>query len=204
MEYNAIKNAIYDGENILWSGKPLLKGAFRKFDLRRIPMFVLWLAASVLMLTLPVIDPLQDIAMKVLVILCFIYYSFGRIIMKNYRKKKSFYAITDRRVLWIIEKRDSNKNFVSQIPLTDVKEPQLTLFNDGSGTIVFGKMPKSYYTGMNSGLESYRSGNSRVMPAFFDIENPNEVFSIFEKAQKEALANLPEADGMEEQSIYDI
>lgn len=108
-----------------------------------------------------------------------LYFIFGRFIYKAWKKKHTYYAITNKRVLVLTEtvSRNIRAIFINAIPSVNKSTNKV-----GVGTIKFGS---SGIAGMydNTGMDFFMSlyGNNSI--AFFDIHNVGEVAELIFKQQ---------------------
>jgi hypothetical protein len=104
-----------------------------------------------------------------------LYFIFGRFIYKGIKKKHTYYAVTNQRVLILTSL--SNKNvqaeFIKQIPCINK-----SVRSDGKGTIKFGN--SLFFKGMygNSGMDFFGSSYGKDVPIFYDIEEIERVYRL--------------------------
>jgi hypothetical protein len=141
---NLFQNELQQGEKILWTGQPDPSILFTRYDVFLIPFSLLWggftifWEIGVLSWGTPTFFALWGIPF----VLIGLYLIFGRFIYKNYQKKKTYYAVTNQRVLILsgFNSRNLQAEFIKQISAInkDVRA-------NGSGTIRFGNVPYGLY-----------------------------------------------------------
>jgi hypothetical protein len=103
------------------------------------------------------------------------YLLWGRFIYKAYRQRRTFYAVTNRRVLILslTRTRQLQSLFLNQLPAITK-----TVRKDGTGTIAFGAT--SYWAGAyaNSGMEFLAGRSGTIAPAFYDIPDVEGVYQL--------------------------
>lgn len=174
-----IRRYIAENERLIWCGRPRQGVVFRRSDIFMIPFSFMWggfaLFWEITVLieffkddsNTPIIFPLFGIPF----VLLGIYFIAGRFWADSKRRDKTYYGLTNKRVLII-------SGICSQrIKSIDVQRlPALTLSekSDGSGTITFGQSsPWNWFDGMPfPGMDNY-------MPAMF--ETVDNAAGVYEK-----------------------
>ena len=103
-----------------------------------------------------------------------IYLIAGRFFIDSYQRSRTYYGVTNQRVLIVsgIWSRE-----VKAISLPNLNEISLTERSDGSGDIVFGSMNPMYAMG--------RSGMSKnAVPAFELIEDVRQIYNLIQQTQR--------------------
>ena len=157
-------------EKILWAGQPEPKVLFTRSDFFLVPFSILWFAFAAFWMIHPVV---------LLIGLPFVLFGFylfvGRFFYKVLRKKRTYYAVTDKRVLILTKLfgKSLKAVYTDSIPVINK-----SVRSDGIGTITFGKSTYMRAMYQNSGLEFFGWGYGEYMPAFYDIAGANEVFKM--------------------------
>jgi hypothetical protein len=179
-------------EKILWSGQPDPNIIFTPMDFFLVPFSLLWggfaifWEAEVLTTMSPTGAPFP---MKVMFplfgsvfVIVGLYFIFGRFIFKKWKKRRTFYAVTNRRILSV------SLGFGHQF-----QEFNIRLLNgiskriraDGIGTLTFGGNQSMFFNGGqfygNTGMEIMPFYNNQL--AFYDIPNANEVHKLLAEIQ---------------------
>jgi hypothetical protein len=173
----AVMRELQAGEHLLWSGMPRQGVRFRSGDIFMVPFSLLW-GGGVFSGVYKNITSHKEPSASLLFVLPFvligIYLIVGRFFIDAYQRSRTYYGVTNQRVLilsgiWTRE--------VKAISLPNLNEISLTERSDGSGDIVFGPMSPMYAMG--------RSGmNKNAVPAFELIENVRQVYDFIQQTQR--------------------
>lgn len=171
------QNEMLKDEKILWSGQPKqgfdLPGGFILVLL--VGLFFIGIASFMEYSAIQSFDIFQMI-FCLLFLLLGLYLFFGSIIYKNYQKKRTYYAVTNQRIIILIN--SSNKK-VESILINQIPVLNKTVKKDGSGTIQF---DNTGYRG--TGENSYRiealsfdniMDVDTVYRVISDLRSPHEV-----------------------------
>jgi hypothetical protein len=180
VEYQ-VQGELAPGERLLWSGRPRGGVVFTATDAYRIPFSLLFLGVSVFWQVLAFAWG-GDLffALTGLPFLFFgIYMNFGRFPLDARRRNRTYYALTDRRVI-IVSGLVGRE--VQSLSLRNLPNLVLDAKPDGSGTITFGdKNPLTAMYGSFYGKVFLGPG----VPAFEMIENARYVYELILQAQME-------------------
>jgi hypothetical protein len=169
-------------ERLLWSGQPRHGLRFRAQDVFLIPFSLLWGGFAVFweVMVIRTGAPFFFIIWGVPFVLVGCYIVFGRFFVDARKRARTFYGVTDERILIV------SGAFIQQIKslqlrtLTDVT---LTQRGDGSGAITFG--PTQFMNSFTGGTSW--PGTGRYVPPCFDmIEEAKEAYAIIRNAQRSA------------------
>ncbi len=173
-------------ERLLWAGQPRQGVRLRAQDALQIPFSLLWGGFALFWeyqtLTIAakapgpvaVVFPLFGLPF----VLIGLYMIFGRFFVDARSRARTFYGVTNERVLII------SGLFAAQtksLPLRSLGELSLTQHADGSGTLSFGPAPLrafAYPAGSWPGADRY------LPPSFDMIERVKDVYDIIRTAQK--------------------
>lgn len=180
------------GETLLWSGKPRGGIKFRTSDFFLIPFSLIWggfaifwevMACAAFFGTgnfnhgqpaaFAIVFPLWGIPF----VLVGLYFIFGRFIVDAKSRERTWYAVTDQRVI-IITTLFGQK--VRSLNLRQLSEIALDAKADNSGTITFGSPGPYSYMGDSSWPGAGRYGT----PRFEMIDSVREVYDIIQTAQQ--------------------
>lgn len=170
-------------ERVLWQGQPDPRNPFSPADVFLFPFSLLWGGFAVLWLIgwLGQGVPKQDgggyffgVLLGVVFVLFGLYGVGGRFIYKAWRKRRTLYAVTDRRVLAIERGARGPRvqaGFIDRIPTINRRTRR-----DGSGSVKFGNAPFWMEWFENTGMEfmSWGFGGTDA-PTFFDIPDADGV-----------------------------
>lgn len=187
MEYS-IKERFNDDllpdEYIVWCGMPNPGVHFSKSDIFVIPFSLLWAGFAVFWNVMVWVNgaPLLFRIFGLPFLIMGIYITLGRFIHLAHKKKRTFYAITNMRVL-ILTGRDS---VLSQY-IRDIPTEQVTVGKNGAGTIVFGAA-----NGMRSASLSINdafgvNGARTAPPSFTDINDCRKVYAEYQAVKHRLL-----------------
>jgi hypothetical protein len=167
-------------ETILWTGQPDPAILFTPQDLYLVPFSLMWggfaifWEASVLSGSAPFFFRLWGIPF----VCVGLYFIFGRFIYKTWKKRHTFYAVTNKRILILRELWGSNLHafFIDSLPTLNKR-----IGRNGAGTITFGIPPKKNWWSRsgtvdysNTGMELF--GGGAELPGFYDIRDANDVY----------------------------
>ncbi|MGB9929950.1 MAG: hypothetical protein ACPK85_16395 [Methanosarcina sp.] len=177
-DYNIFRNELLTDEKIIWAGKPETKFILKGEDV------VLSLFGLVITGFLSLFfrgdfitsAALFEISIFTIMFLAGLYYLFGRFIFDYYEKKRTFYAVTNQRVLIITNtyKKNVQAELISQIPAL-IK----TVHKDDIGTIQFDNVKFDM---------SGESNEYIYPPAFKDIKNVDTIYKLINDLRKPCKA----------------
>ncbi|UXI66330.1 PH domain-containing protein [Tahibacter amnicola] len=169
----AVRESLLAGERVLWVGKPQTGLLIRPSDALLIPFSLMWGGFAifwewmVIQSNAPLVMRLWGIPF----VLIGLYLMVGRFFFDSYRRARTQYAVTDRRVL-IIEHVFGQH--LRSLPLERLSAITLSRHGDGSGTIQF------------PGTEE-RTGRGRQLPPQFDhIPDAEKTHRLIEEASTDA------------------
>ena len=174
-EYGWLNTCLLAGESVLWRGRPMQGKIFCKHDIFMIPFSIMWGGFAIfwelmVLLTGNLFFALWGIPF----VAVGLYMMVGRFFWQEYQKKRTFYAITDQRVLQFQGKR------VTFLDRAHLPQIHVTVDRDGSGTIVFdryGRGQGRYFWG--NGIFADACGRSGQMdPVLENIPDVKLVYRI--------------------------
>lgn len=164
-EYAFARPYIGPGEAVLWKGKPGTGHLVTAQDALMIPFSIMWCGfaifweTSVIATGAPFFFKLWGIPF----VCVGLYMVFGRFFHTAWRRKRTAYVITTKRIIRARGERIDMLDSVSLPPM------HTTAFRDGSGTIRFGETV--YYRGRRRSGYEYDS-------AMFELENIPDVARV--------------------------
>jgi len=174
-----IERELSSGEKLLWSGQPRGGIRLRGSDAIVIPFSLLWCGFAIFWEWMVVRKgaPLIMMLWGIPFILVGMYFVFGRFIVDALSRAKTFYGVTNERVIIVsglISRQVKSLNLRS---LTDVS---LSERSDGSGTISFGPTyPMGYW------VPAGWPGAGRYAPPSFEmVEQAKRIYEMIRQAQK--------------------
>jgi hypothetical protein len=182
-----LQDELLPEEQILWSGQPDASVIFTKADAIRIPFSLLWggfacfweymALGGVRGMNLhnspdaiATIFPLFGIPF----VLMGLYFVFGRFFYKRYMKLRTYYVLTNKRVLAFTGK-DARK--LRAVRLDTLSNIEKNIDPSGFGTVIFGnKSPMAFFD--DSGMEFFNRQYGEPTMAFFGIREARQVYDI--------------------------
>ncbi|MFC1483363.1 hypothetical protein ACFL56_03785 [Candidatus Margulisiibacteriota bacterium] len=177
-------------ERLLWTGQPDPSKLFTKGDIFMIPFSLMWGGFAIFWETMALSftvfsdapDPVAYIfplfGLPFVIVGC--YMIFGRFLLKKYKKKRTYYAVTNKRVIVLTQGR--NKNIKAEF-LDKITSINKSTSSSGTGNIYFGG--SNFMTTMygNTGMDFFASAYTKGTLAFYDIPNVDSVYSIINNAR---------------------
>jgi hypothetical protein len=170
-------------EKVLWFGQPRQGLMLRGVDAFLIPFSLLWGGFAIFWETSVIVvgAPIFFALFGLLFVVVGIYLIAGRFFVDARQRTRTFYALTNERVL-IVSGLFSRT--VKSIGLNTLGEMSVTERSDRSGTIVFGTA--SPFEWMYGGMAGWPGTGARLASRFEAIANVRTVFNAIRAAQKSA------------------
>jgi len=185
-----IQSDLLKRENILWAGQPESTLLNNK-DFFFIPFTVVWTGIAMFSLLSALVKHNQlslftfcFVSPLVLMVLLGLYAVFGRFIYKSWKKRNTYYIVTNQRILVLsmVPSRSLQAVFINQ--LTTIKQ---SLNSRGIGSIMFGNSSIGDKMYGNTGMEVFDVlGQVQWVPAFYDIKDANTVYQLISNLQNES------------------
>jgi hypothetical protein len=166
------------GERILWTGRPDPLRLFTPADLYLVPFTLLWawfsIAFFVQELDRSPADPVTRVIAPLFAVVG-LYAVVGRFFYVRYRKRRTCYAVTDKRVLVLSEsvKRSLLSTRIRQIPAI-----RKSIRSDGSGSLRFGGGNPYSEMWNGTGFEFFGAAYGPSSPSFVDIPDAEQVYRL--------------------------
>jgi len=169
------------GEKVLWTSQPDPSVLFTKSDLFLIPFSLFWggfafiWEGSVLVAGANAANPIPIVfaLFGIPFVLIGLYIIFGRFFYKVSKKKKTYYAITDKRILVLTTFMGKHLEaaYINTLPAINK-----SIGSNGTGTVTFGN--NNMYASMygNTGLDFFTSFYGSTAPTFYDVKNAEQVY----------------------------
>jgi hypothetical protein len=168
-------------EKVAWAGQPDPRFRFSGGDIFLVPFSILWggfalfWEAGVLGLLdgQPALNPGALFGVPFVVIGQ--YFIWGRFLYKAYKSRRTYYAITNQRVLILttLRSRRLQTLFLNQLPTINK-----TVQRNGVGTLEFGLSPTWAGAYANSGMELFAGRYGAMAPAFYDVADVESVYQL--------------------------
>ncbi|HSI12118.1 MAG TPA: PH domain-containing protein [Chthoniobacter sp.] len=180
------------GERLLWSGQPRGGVRLRPQDIYIIPFSLMWGGFAIFWEVMAVTQTSKAPGPIAIVFPLFgvpfvfvgLYFIFGRFFFDAASRARTFYGVTDERIIIISGVFSRQIKSLQLRTLTDVS---LTQRNDGSGTITFG--PTNYLNAMFP-AGAWPGAGRHAPPAFDLLDRAKEVYDIIRRAQRPAPENV--------------
>jgi len=182
-----LNNELLKDEQILWCGQPETSILFSKADIFLVPFSLLWggmaffgIGSTLLKHNLKGNQALPFLpAIIFLVVACYI--TFGRFILKAYKKKRTYYFVTNKRVITLTDmcNRTIQAEFIDRTPSINK-----TVNSQGVGTVSFGNSNPAMAMYGNTGMDFFGSYYGPSSPIFYDIKDANRVYDMVNDIRK--------------------
>lgn len=173
--YELFQPELVSGEKIMWTGQPHPK-IFSRGDILFIPASLLWggiasLFGSLFFLTFSPIF----IVIGAFFVFAALYFVFGRFIYKIWKQKRTYYAVTDKRILIITRgwKKNVQTVFIDTVPAVNK-----SIGSSGRGSLRFGNTSFWASLSENTGLDFMATGYGTQAPQFYNIDDAQRVYDI--------------------------
>lgn len=169
-------------EHIEWVGKPDPTKRLTPADRYLIPFSLLWGGFSLFWVVGAAASGGFFAVFGLPFLALGLYFIFGRFIYKADRKRRTVYAVTNRRVLEIVDGRKGES--VAAVYLRSIPNVSTSAVSNGEGSVEFGisSRMESHYA--NTGLEFFARGSVSSGVSFFDIEDPEGVADLVERLRE--------------------
>ncbi len=180
-----VQDELGPNERILWAGQPKLGLVLRSNDAVQIPFSLFLCGIVVFMIGVTIISWLPLFGSVLVIplvlvlsmpfVLIVVYITLGRFFSDALWRSKTYYALTNKRVIIISGFMNRNVKSLSLYILSDIRLYQK---KDGTGTITFG--PRHSMSRM---LEGDFTRRKYITPGFYMINEVEEVYNRIRKAQ---------------------
>jgi hypothetical protein len=174
---DAVERQLSAGEHVEWIGKPDPRTHFHRSDVFLVPF-------SLVFGTFSIIIALSGRFPGGLVVLPFLgvgaYLIFGRFIYAARRRRRTVYAVTNRRVIAIV--RGGTGDSVDATYLRSIPNVSTSGATKGRGDVSFGFPAPG--APRNSGLDPFGPSRSTGGVTFYDIDAPSTVADLVERLRE--------------------
>lgn len=170
----ALRSELIKDEQVLWEGQPTTYVTFTRGDMFLIPFSILWGGFAIFWEATVFLSgaPVFFLLFGSIFVAVGLYMIFGRFIYKKLKKGRTYYAVTNKRIIAVEagSSRHISAEYIDRIPCINK-----TVRSDGIGTLVFGN--ELFGTSMyaNSGMDFFNGYSGRNVLAFYDIEDADRV-----------------------------
>lgn len=180
------------GEKIVWTGQPETKVLFAAGDILVIPLTLVPVFLSYHTF-LAILEGKWFLIAHFLMVVSFSYYLiFGRFLYKNKKKRNTFYAVSNKRILSLIKSKPKNEFRAALISKVDWVDKSIN--RKGVGTLHFGRL--SFWRAALGGEVCENTGLDPVSRlsmfpddriVFYDIKNADQVYSLIMEIKAESV-----------------
>jgi hypothetical protein len=178
---DVFRDELSQDERTLWSGRPRQGLLLRASDAFLIPFSLMWGGFAIFWEYAAVTNtsaPHFLVIWGIPFVAIGLYLIFGRFFVDAARRARTFYVLTDERVIII---SGIFSRTIKSLPLKTLTEVNLVTKSNNSGTITFGHMSLHAYM---AGVMPW-PGMSRYLPPSFEfIEDARAVYDQIREAQK--------------------
>ena len=176
------RDEINPGERIIWSGQPRQGFMLRPSDAIMIPFSLLWGGFAIFWESLIVTNsgPFFFMLWGIPFILIGLYMIFGRFLVDMAQRGRTYYALTNQRVLIISGLFSQN---TKSLELAKLNEININTSSNGKGTITFGPSSPMSWMYVRSGFPGM--GRYPNAPSFDMIEDARTVYQQIKSLQRE-------------------
>ena len=169
-----LEQELVGGEKVLWLGQPDSSRHFDSSDRFLVPFSLLWGGFAIFWeigviragWVFGAIFGIPFVAMG-------LYITVGRFFVKARAKRRTSYAVTDRRVLSVLRGGQTKAMFLNLVPALNSR-----IRDDGSGTVIFGNASWLQASYGNTGAEFLGRGYDADVVAFYDIRDARDVVDL--------------------------
>ncbi len=180
---NPIEPMLAPGEKILWSGQPDPSVHTSPAELYLVPF-------SILVFVVGIFWALTFSTAGWIFVIGGVYAVFGRFFWKAHRKRLTYYAVTDRRIVRLAGRKGKAQ------PFAEIPDMKLRVRPSGNGTIRFSDRPAFTAVYQNTGMEWVSLFGNPDEIAFYDIPDAQYVHDlVMERVYRAKGLPLPDEAG---------
>ena len=174
-----VERHLSDDEHIEWVGKPDPTKRFTPADRYLVPFSLLWGGFAIFWVVGAAASGGLFALFGVPFVAMGLYFIFGRFIYKANRKRRTVYAVTNRRVLEIVA--GAKGESVAAVYLRSIPNISTSAVSDREGSVEFGISSRMNSHYANTGMEFFARGSLSSGVSFFDIQDPEGVADLVER-----------------------
>lgn len=176
------RDELNPGERIIWSGQPQQGLMLRPADALMIPFSIMWGGFAIFWESSVVSDgvPFFFMLWGIPFVLIGLYIIFGRFFVDSAQRSKTYYALTNERVIIIAGLFNQN---VKTLRLQKLPEINISTRSSGKGTITFGASHPMAWMYSGSGFPNM--GRYNIAPSFDMIDDVKTVYQHIKRLQRE-------------------
>ena len=180
----ALQPELGHGERLIWSGVPAQGLRLRAADALMIPFSLFWAGFAFFWEYEAVTNPRSPFFFELFgipFVVMGLYILVGRVYVDQYQRTRTFYGLTNQRVIILSGLTGRQVNSLSLQGLSDIS---LREGSGGGGTILLGP-PGPYGMMIPSG---WPGANRRAAPALELADEARRIYELIREAQRSALA----------------
>ena len=184
-----LKEELMEGEKVVWSGQPDRSVLFVRADMFLIPFSLLWCGFVIFWECMAIsLSKESDGYVGAIFALFGIpfllmgaFLLFGRFLWNDFRKGRTYYFVTDKRVIVVttIFAKSVCAEFIGMVPSMN-----RVMNTGGTGTIYFGNMLLGYTAYGSDIMDWWRLGINQAVPVFYDIQDVDKVYKTVNELRK--------------------
>ncbi len=180
LQCQSLERQLQPDEWVAWAGGPDPAKRANRADAFLIPFSVMWGGFAIFWESAAIAsgDPFFILWGLAFVVIG-LYFMVGRFFYKANRRRRTVYAVTNRRVMSVVEKRDGvsvEARYLHSLPSVSTNTNA-----HGYGSIEFDNSgPVPAWMG-DTGMEFFGGGRMRVGLCFYDVEDAPEVAALVER-----------------------
>jgi len=178
-----LKSELGSGERLIWAGQPRQGTIFRPSEIFMTPFALLW-GGFAFFWEWQVIQkgaPAFFVLFGIPFVLIGIYLIAGRFILEAKQRERTYYGVTNERVL-IISGLLGRK--IKSLSLHNLSDLSLTEGSNGEGSVLFGS--GAPFSSWFSGFSAWPGMDAYMAPRFDLIPNAKSVYNTIRNAQRSA------------------
>lgn len=176
------RDELNPGEKIIWTGQPQQGFMLRPADALMIPFSLMWGGFAIFWEFTAVLGgaPFFFMLWGIPFVLVGLYMIFGRFFVDTAQRGKTYYALTNERVLIISGLFTQN---LKMLKLQMLPEINITTSDNGKGTIIFGAADSMGWMYAGGGFPN--TGRYNIPPSFEMIDDVKTVYQKIKLLQRE-------------------
>ena len=180
MDYNVtaeLQQHLDNNEKLIWTGRPRTGIVFRTADIFLIPFSLLWCGFAIFWVIMASQGSIFFAMFGIPFVVIGLIFVFGRFIIDAKQREKTYYGLTDDR---IIIKSGVYKKSIKSLNIKTLSDIEYVEKSDGSGTINFG--PKNPMMMWGNGMNWWPG--VKATPSLDLIQDVRKVYSKIIEIQK--------------------
>lgn len=191
MDEKKIKMELSESEELIWYGHPKRR-LFTKDERIRMPVSALLVTVFAVYWLLRQDVSVLMLFLVYLALLLVVYNTLVRFLIKIVQRNRTFYALTDERVLIFLVDKDKECKKTAETEIKNLSASVVVNNKDSTGSILFSEKKTIDMLPLKIGNNwPYIFG--RPLMVFFDIEDPEKIHRIYKDLRKRIGIDIPES-----------